>query len=40
VEELAGQAARSSLEDLGSATVQADIATLRHETQVSRLFRT
>jgi urease accessory protein len=39
MQQLAGQAAQSSLDDLGSATVQADIATLRHETQASRLFR-
>ncbi|MEZ2131071.1 MULTISPECIES: urease accessory protein UreF [unclassified Sinorhizobium] len=32
-------AARSSLDDLGSAAVQADIASLRHETQTTRLFR-
>jgi urease accessory protein len=32
-------AAESTLDDLGSATVIADIATLRHETQYSRLFR-
>lgn len=35
----AERAARASLDDLGTATVQADIASLRHETQVSRLFR-
>jgi urease accessory protein len=43
LEDLFGQtarlAARSSLDDLGSAAVQADIASLRHETQVTRLFR-
>jgi urease accessory protein len=39
VEQLARNAAGSTLDDLGSATVQADIATLRHETQSSRLFR-
>lgn len=32
-------AARSSLDDLGSAAVQADIASLRHEMQTTRLFR-
>lgn len=37
--ETAERAARASLDDLGTATVQADIASLRHETQVSRLFR-
>lgn len=36
---IAARAARSGLEDLGSATVQADIAGLRHETQQTRLFR-
>jgi urease accessory protein len=35
----AAKAAQSSLDDLGSAAIQADIATLRHETQVTRLFR-
>lgn len=33
------RASRSSLDDLGSATVRADIASLAHETQYSRLFR-
>ncbi len=37
--DIAARAARSSLGDLGSATVQADIAGLRHETQQTRLFR-
>ncbi|WP_165218146.1 urease accessory protein UreF [Affinirhizobium pseudoryzae] len=37
--EMAERAARANLDDLGTATVQADIASLRHETQVSRLFR-
>jgi urease accessory protein len=32
-------AARSTLDDLGSATVIADITAIRHETQYSRLFR-
>ncbi|MFL5019642.1 MAG: urease accessory protein UreF [Rhizobium sp.] len=36
---IARQAAISTLDDLGSATVQADIASLRHETQATRLFR-
>ncbi|MBB3559682.1 urease accessory protein [Rhizobium sp. BK512] len=39
VMDIAARAARSSLDDLGSATVQADIAGLRHETQQTRLFR-
>ncbi|MCB5205196.1 urease accessory protein UreF [Neorhizobium sp. T786] len=33
------QAAQSTLDDLGTATVQAEICSLRHETQHSRLFR-
>jgi urease accessory protein len=37
--DIAARAARSRLDDLGSATVQADIAGLRHETQQTRLFR-
>ncbi|ARO31423.1 urease accessory protein UreF [Rhizobium sp. NXC14] len=36
---IARRAAASTLDDLGSATVQADIASLRHETQTIRLFR-
>lgn len=37
--ETAARAAQSSLDDLGSAAIQADIAGLRHETQATRLFR-
>jgi len=37
--ETAARAARSSLDDLGSATIVAEIAGMRHETQYSRLFR-
>ncbi len=37
--DVARRAARSSLDDLGAATVQADIASLRHEIQRTRLFR-
>ncbi|WP_137136221.1 urease accessory protein UreF [Rhizobium sp. FKY42] len=37
--EVAERAAAAGLDDLGSATVQADIASLRHERQNSRLFR-
>ncbi|MEK1876180.1 MAG: urease accessory protein UreF, partial [Rhizobium altiplani] len=33
------RAAASTLDDLGSATIQADIVSLRHETQSTRLFR-
>lgn len=36
---VAKRAAASTLDELGSATVQADIASLRHETQRTRLFR-
>lgn len=37
---VAGRAARSTLDDLGSATILSDIAAMRHETQHSRVFRT
>ncbi|MFS2153985.1 urease accessory protein UreF [Rhizobium sp. Rhizsp42] len=36
---LARRAAGATLDELGSATVQADIVSLRHETQSTRLFR-
>ncbi|MBN9052828.1 MAG: urease accessory protein UreF [Rhizobiales bacterium] len=36
---LAAAAAGSTLDDLGSATIRADIASLRHETLPTRLFR-
>jgi urease accessory protein len=35
----AKRALTSSLDDLGSATFRADLASLRHETQYTRLFR-
>lgn len=35
----AAVAAASTLEDVGSATLHADIGSMRHETQYSRLFR-
>jgi len=35
----AARAARSTLDDLGSATIMAEITAMRHETQYSRLFR-
>lgn len=35
----ASSAALSTLDDLGSAAIQADISSLRHETQQVRLFR-
>lgn len=36
---VAARAALSSLDDLGSATLAAEIAAMNHETQYSRLFR-
>lgn len=36
---VAAEASAATTEDLGSAAIQADISTLRHETQNSRLFR-
>lgn len=36
---IASRAAGSTLEDLGSATILAEIAAIRHETQPVRLFR-
>ncbi len=35
----ARRALAASLDDLGSATFRADLASLRHETQYTRLFR-
>ena len=35
----ANRAVTATLDDLGSATVRADLASLRHETQYTRLFR-
>jgi urease accessory protein len=40
VTEIAEKAAHSTLDDLGSATFVAEIASMKHETQYSRLFRT
>lgn len=39
IEDVSAGAALMTLEDLGGATVQAEIASLKHETQRSRLFR-
>ncbi|MCW0000832.1 urease accessory protein UreF [Pararhizobium sp. YC-54] len=39
IAETAAKASASTLDDLGSATMTADIAALRHETLHSRLFR-
>ena len=38
--ETASKAAASSLDDLGSNTIAAEIASMRHETLYSRIFRT
>jgi len=40
VSEAASHAAVSTLDDLGSATIAAEIASMQHETHYSRLFRT
>lgn len=37
---VATEAAGSTLDDLGGAALRADIASMRHETQYTRLFRT
>jgi urease accessory protein len=39
VAETAGRAIAATLDDLGSATFRADLASMRHETQYTRLFR-
>ncbi|MDM9626029.1 urease accessory protein UreF [Rhizobium sp. S152] len=39
IADIAGKAAISTLDDLGSATIQADMMPLRHEVQGTRLFR-
>ncbi|WP_045023647.1 urease accessory protein UreF [Rhizobium nepotum] len=39
VEDISRRAAETTLDDLGTATVQAEIASLRHETLHVRLFR-
>lgn len=39
VAETAARALRASLDDIGSAAFRADLASLRHETQYTRLFR-
>lgn len=39
VADIADKASLATLDDLGGAAVQAEIASLRHETQHSRLFR-
>ncbi len=37
--EIAARAARSTLDDIGGAAFRSDIASMRHETQYTRLFR-
>lgn len=39
VESVAAEALTASLDDLGGAALRADIASMRHETQYTRLFR-
>jgi urease accessory protein len=39
VNEIAEGAAQASLDDLGGAALRADIASMKHETQYTRLFR-
>ena len=39
IAEVAARAVQSTLDDLGSATIIADTAAMRHETQGTRLFR-
>lgn len=39
VREVAARAARSTLDDIGGAAFRSDIASMRHETQYTRLFR-
>ena len=38
--ETAGRASVATIDDVGSATIQSDIASMRHEVQYSRVFRT
>jgi urease accessory protein len=39
VREVAARAAQSTLDDIGGAAFRSDIASMRHETQYTRLFR-
>jgi urease accessory protein len=39
IEEIAATALDASLDDLGGAAIRADIASMKHETQYTRLFR-
>jgi urease accessory protein len=40
IADTAARAARATLDDLGSITIGADIAAMKHETQGTRIFRT
>jgi urease accessory protein len=39
VREIAGRAEKSTLDDVGGAAIRSDIASMKHETQYTRLFR-
>ena len=39
IDDVIALAATASLDDLGGAALRADIASMRHETQYTRLFR-
>ena len=39
IDEIAGTALAATLDDLGGAVIRADIASMKHETQYTRLFR-
>jgi urease accessory protein len=39
VREIAARAEKSTLDDVGGAAIRSDIASMKHETQYSRLFR-
>ena len=39
IEDLAAWALSATLDDLGGAAIRADIASMKHETQYTRLFR-
>jgi urease accessory protein len=39
IEETAARAATAGLDDLGGIALRSDLAAMRHETQVTRLFR-
>jgi len=39
IAQMAERALATPIEDIGSATLRADIAGMRHETQYTRLFR-